>query len=174
MATNIMKSYENHGIVESAKLKSTICGHLYSLRAPQNIDNGSVCAIGEYEKGDVWKAAVPKKLDKVTLVATSVVIYEDYTKKCQEEARFYNAKDDVMRCYELVETDEFAISAEAFAEGADPKKDAYVVVDGTGFKLTTVTDAPAKAEYGFIGQIFDIATNGHYRISVKQNKDLNA
>ena len=79
-----------------------------------------------------------------------------------------------MRCYELVDTDEFAISAEAFADGADPKKGNYVVVDGTGFKLTTQTEAPTKTEYGFIGQIFDIATNGHYRISVKQNKDLNA
>ena len=68
----------------------------------------------------------------------------------------------------------YAISAEAFAEGADPKKGAYVVVDGTGFKPTTMDSAPAKTEYGFIGQIFDIATNGHYRIFVKQNKDLNA
>lgn len=173
MATNIMKSYENHGIVELSKIKATQCGHIYSLRAPQDIDNGSMVAIGEYEKGDVWKAAVPKKTDKVALVTTSVVIYEDYTKKCQEEGRFYNAKGDVMRCHEIVDTDEYAISAEAFAEGADPKKGAYVVVDGTGFKPTTVTDAPSKTEYGFIGQIFDIATNGHYRISVKQNKDLN-
>ena len=170
MSTKII-SYENRGIVETSKIKATQCGHLYSLRAPQDIDNGSVVAIGEYEKGDVWKAAVPKKLDKVTLVATSVVIYEDYTKKCQEEARFYNAKDDVMRCYELVETDEFAISAEAFAEGADPKKGAYVCVKADSFKLTTKESDPS-ATNGFVGQIIQVNPNGTFDVFVKKNEAL--
>lgn len=168
MATKLL-NYEMHGVCETSNITSTVCGHLYSLQALEDTDNGSVCALGDYVKGEVWKAAVPAKTDKVILIATSIVIYEDYTKKCQEEARFYNAKGDIMRGYELKDTDKFALSAEAFADDADPAVGKYVVVDGTGYKLTTVEVEPKASEYGFIGFIYDTATNGNYRVIVKKN-----
>lgn len=166
MATRLL-NYEMHGVCETSDITSVQVGHLYSLEAPEEIDNGSVCALGDYVKGEVWKANIPQTTDKVILINTSVLIYEEYTKKCQEEARFFNAKGDIMRGYELKDTDKFALSVEAFADSADPAIGKYVVVDGTGFKLTTVDAEPS--DYGFVGYIYDIATNGNYRIIVKKN-----
>ena len=169
MATRLL-SYEMHGVCETSDITSVQVGHLYSLQAQVETDNGSVCALGDYVKGEVWKAAVPAKTDKVILINTSIVIYEDYTKKCQEEARFFNATGDIMRGYELKDTDKFALSLEAFADEADPAVGKYVVVDGTGYKLTTVDSEPKASEYGFIGYIYDVATNGNFRIIVKRNE----
>lgn len=166
MATRLI-NYEMHGVCETSDVTSVQVGHLYSLQAPSEIDNGSVCALGDYVKGEVWKAAIPKKTDKVILINTSVVIYEEYTKKCQEEARFFNAQGDIMRGYELKDTDKFALSAEAFADSADPAVGKFVLVDGVGFKLTTADEAPTDT--AFYGEIYDIATNGNYRIIVRKN-----
>lgn len=171
MATRLL-NYEMHGVCETSDITSVQVGHLYSLRADAEIDNGSFCALGDYEKGEVWKAKVPAKTDKVILINTSIVIYEDYTKKCQEEARFFNAKGDVMRGFELKDTDKFALSAECFSEDADPAKGKYVAMDGTGYKIMTYDVEPTDT--GFVGFIYDIATNGNYRIIVKKNMQMTA
>lgn len=171
MATKIL-NYEMHGVCETSDLTSVQVGHLYSLKAPQAMDNGSVVALGDYVKGDVWDAKIPAKEDKLILINTSVLIYEEYTKKCQEEARFYNEKDDIMRGFEMKDTDKFAISAEAFHDDAVPAVGKYVAVNGTSEKLMVYDDAPTDT--GFVGYIYDTATNGNFRIIVKKNVQLGA
>jgi len=166
MATRFL-NYEMHGVCETSDVTSVQVGHLYSLLAEEEIDNGSVCALGDYVKGEVWKAKVPATTDKIILINTSVLIYEEYTEKCQEEARFFNAVGDVMRGYEIKDTDKFALSAEAFADNADPAVGKYVAVDGVGYKLMTYDAEPT--DNAFVGYIYDIATNGNYRIIVRKN-----
>lgn len=163
-------SYENvHGVCESTLIKATECGHNYNLiNEDTDIDNGSVCKLGAYVRQDLWKAEVPAVGDKVILIYTAPKIYEEYTKRMQEEQFFYNGAGEAMRGYELVDTDRFALSAEAFAEGSTLEVGEYVGVDGTGFKLKTLgKDAPS--DRGFYGHIYDIAGNGNYKIIVDRN-----
>ena len=39
---------KRHIIAESSKLKATIAGHIYSVQADAQIDNGRLVALGEY------------------------------------------------------------------------------------------------------------------------------
>lgn len=162
-------SYENvHGVCESTLIRATECGHNYNLVAAVDIDNGSVCKLGAYQKQDLWTADIPAVEDKVILIYTAPKIYEEYTKRMQEEQFFYNGAGEAMRGFELVDTDRFTLSTEAFAEGATLEVGQYVGVTGTDYKLTTLgTDEPT--DRGFYGLIYDIAGNGNYRIIVKRN-----
>ena len=92
----------------------------------------------------------------------------------QEESNFYNAKGEAMRAYEIQDTDRFTLSAEAFNEDAAPAVGKYVVVDGTGYKLTTVDSKPNMTQYGFVGNIYEIANNGNYRVWVDKNAQVYA
>ena len=48
------------------------------------------------------------------LVLSVPLIYEEYTARMQEEANFFNAKDDLLRVYQLYVGDVFTLSAEGF------------------------------------------------------------
>ena len=91
----------------------------------------------------------------------------------QEESNFYNGKGEVMRAYEIQDTDRFTLSTEAFASDAELAVGKYVFVDGTGFKLTT-GEKPSMTEYGFVGHIYEVAANGNYRIWVDKNAQVYA
>ena len=162
------------GVAESTLLKATKVGHHYNLVADVDVDNGSVAVIGDRVKSDLFKAEVPAKGDKITLIITPVKIYEEYTTKMQEESNFYNAKGEAMRAYEIQDTDRFTLSAEAFHEDAAPAVGKYVVVDGAGYKLTTVDSKPDMTQYGFVGHIYEIANNGNYRVWVDKNAQVYA
>lgn len=173
-------SYTAHGVGESTLIRSTKVGHHYNLVADVDIDNGSVCKLGDYavdadnnRVADLWKADIPAVGDKIVFILTAPKIYADYTPLMQEEKNFYNGAGDAMRGYEIVDTDRFTLSAEAFSKDAAPAVGEYVVVDGTGYKLTTAgTTMPSGKTYGFIGYIYAIANNGNYRIIVKKNEQI--
>ena len=168
--------YENnvHGVAESTMLKATKVGHLYNLEADVDIDNGSVAKIGEYKRPDVWEAKVPAKEDKVVLILTAPKIYEEYEKKMQEEQYFYNAAGEIMRAYEIQDTDRFSVSEEALSADAVAQVGKYVVVDTKGYKLTTVDTNPnaSSVAYGFVGKIIDVNKNGTYLINVLRNREI--
>ena len=159
-------------VAESTLLKATRCGHHYNLVADVDVENGSLCKIGQFVKEDVFQADIPAIGDKCVLILTAPKIYETYTTRMQEESNFYNAAGEVMRAYEIQDTDRFTLSAEAFDESAAPAVGQYVAVTGTGYKLTTVGDADPGATYGFVGKIYDIAANGNYRVWVVRNVQL--
>lgn len=162
-----------HGVAESTMLKATKVGHHYNLEASVDVDNGSVAKIGKYKRNDVWTADIPKVKDKIVLILTAPKIYEEYTTKMQEESNFYNGKGEVMRAYEIQDTDRFTLSTEAFADDAELAVGKYVFVDGTGYKLTT-GEKPSMTEYGFVGHIYEVAANGNYRIWVDKNAQVYA
>ena len=161
------------GVAESTLLKATKVGHHYNLVADVDVDNGSVAVIGERVKSDLFKAKVPAKGDKIVLILTAPKIYEEYTTKMQEESNFYNGKGEVMRAYEIQDTDRFTLSTEAFNSEAVLEVGKYVFVDGTGYKLTT-GEKPDMTQYGFVGHIYEIANNGNYRIWVDKNAQVYA
>lgn len=175
MASNF-SNYQpvKHGVAESTLLKATKVGHHYNVVADVDVDNGSVCRLGAYQKADLFKAEVPAVGNKIVLILTPVKIYEEYTTRMQEESNFYNAAQEAARAYEIQDTDRFTLSAECFSEDAVPEVGKYVVVDGTGYKLTTVDDEPDMTTYGFVGHIYAIANNGNFRIFVDKNAEVYA
>ena len=162
-------SYAKRGVVETSTLLATHGGmHIMNVVADVDVDNGSVCKLGEYVEFDYFKAEVPAVEDAVLLIATEPKIYSEYTKKMQEESNFYNGAGEIMQADDMYRLDRFAISAEAFDEAAAPAVGQYVGVSGTGYKLTTLGES-APAGRGFVGYIYEIANNGNYRILVKRN-----
>ena len=173
MASNFI-TYTKHGVAESTLLKATQVGHHYNLvNESKDIDNGSVCKIGDRLRSDVFKADIPTKGDKIVLILTAPKIYQEYETRMQEESNFYNGKGEVMRAYEIQDTDRFTLSTEAFADDAELAVGKYVFVDGTGYKLTT-GEKPNMTEYGFVGHIYEVAANGNYRIWVDKNTQVYA
>ena len=162
-------TYTAHGVVETSSLACTHGGaHIMNVVADVDVDNGSVCKLGDFVESDYYNAEIPAVEDAILLIATEPKIYSEYTKKMQEESNFYNGAGEIMQADDIVRFDRFALSAEAFDETAAPEVGQYVGVTGTGYKLTTLgTDEPTGR--GFVGYINEIATNGHYRILVKRN-----
>lgn len=170
MATKI-ELYATHGSAESSSLLGTEGGaHIYNLRAHEDLDNGCVVAMGTYSGTDidVWNAMTPEaETDHVFLVLQTEEIYEDYTQSYLDVARFFNAKGDVVRCYDLMPLDRFAISELSLGTGAENVAlGKYLVVEAGQTKLK-VADAPV--EDAFSAYVYDIATNGKYRAIVISN-----
>jgi hypothetical protein len=176
MASNF-SNYDppKHGVGESTLMKATQVGHHYNLEADVDIDNGSVAAIGDYIRDDVFEAKIPAIGDKIVLILSEPEIYEEYKTSMQEESNFYNAAGETMRGYETQDTDRFSLSTEAFDDDAAPAVGEYVGVTGTGYKLTTLgTEKPSTTSRGFLGHIYAVAANGNYRIWVDKNAQVEA
>ena len=162
-------TYTKHGVVEISSMACTHGGaHIYNGVAEVDVDNGGVAKLGEYVEFDYFKAEIPAVEDAVLLVATEPKIYSEYTKKMQEESNFYNGKGELMQLDDMIRFDRFALSEKAFDDDADPAVGQYVGVTGTGYKLTTLGEEE-PTDRGFVGYIYDVATNGNYRILVKRN-----
>lgn len=177
--------YDNtkrHIIAESSKLKATIAGHIFSVEADANIDNGRLVALGDYAGDEYYEMKTPTAKDAVVLLLQVPLIYQEYTRLDQAEYNFTNAKGDIVRAYELVKGDIFTVTAGdgtdkfATAYGAfdkAPEVGKYVTVDATatrGMKIATAK--PDATANGFIGKIVAKATNGSFRVEVIQNAQL--
>ena len=164
-----------HGVAESTMLKATNCGHFYNVVSTVDLDNGSVCVLDveNYKEDDCFEAAVAKTTDRIVLLLNPVKIYEDQYTEMQSEGYFFNAAGELIRAYEVVDTDRFSLSAEAFKEDAEPAVGKYVVVDGTGYKLNVVASNPG-ATHGFVGKIISQNANGTYQIFVIKNRAVEA
>lgn len=164
---------KKHGVAESTLMLATMSGgHFYNGISDEDIDNGSVVVIDieNYQEQDLIKVEAPTTTKKVCLVLTAPKIYEEYTKKQQEECYFFNGAGEAMRVYEIYDTDRFTLSKEAFDEDAVPEVGKYAVVKDGSFKLTTSDDEPTGV--AFVGKIYAVANNGNYRIFVKRNRDV--
>lgn len=164
-----------HGIAESTLLGATMAHmHFYNMVSDVDLDNGSVSVLDveNYKEDDVFMTAVPAKEDKIVLLLNPVKIYEDTYTEQQNEEYFFNAAGELIRAYEIYETDRFSLSVEAFKEDAQVAVGKYVVVDGTGYKLDVVGSKPSG--YGFVGKIIEQNANGTYQIFVIRNKAVEA
>lgn len=148
MATNFM-NFVKHAVAGSSKLKATTAGHIFNILIDEDMDNGTLVALGDYVKPEVYKpkASTGFKgviLDKANngnfyvqvmdpgdalLLLQVPLIYEEYTTRMQHESNFYNASGDIVRAYELYTGDIFELSAEGFI--GTPEKGKEVTVDTT-------------------------------------------
>lgn len=139
MASTILSAMlgaKTHAVAGSTRLKATTAGHIYNIEAAADIDNGCIVGKGEFLRPEVYaeaaasatfagkivgQAANGNWYVEVTaceagdcLVLTVPLIYESYVTENQDEANFYNAKGDILRCYELYVGDVFELSAAGF------------------------------------------------------------
>ena len=135
MATSFINFSTKHAVAESTKLKATIVGNIWNIKATNDIDNGCIVKRGDYVAPEYYAEAVAteftgKIIEKAAngnfrvevtavgelegLVLSVPLIYEEYTTRMQEESNFYNAKGDLLRVYQLYVGDVFTLSAEGF------------------------------------------------------------
>ena len=160
--------YEERGVVESSALLATHGGeHQFNMVAPTvDIDNGSIVALGKFVGGDVWEAKVPAVGDDVFLIVSEAKSDEIQGHPLTKEDRFfYNGKGEVMLGMHLGKYDKFAISPNMIGGKAEVGK--FVTADGKSMKMTAVATVPADNAYA--GEIYDVATNGNYRVLVRKN-----
>ena len=135
MATSFIDFSKKHAVAESTKLKATIVGNIWNIKATNDIDNGCIVKRGDYVAPEYYAEAAAteftgKIIEKAAngnfrvevtavgelegLVLSVPLIYEEYTTRMQEESNFYNAKGDLLRVYQLYVGDVFTLSAEGF------------------------------------------------------------
>lgn len=135
MATSFMDFSKKYAVAESTNLKATIVGNIWNIKAAADIENGCIVKRGDYVAPEYYTEAAAtefagKIIEKASngnyrvlvtavgelegLVLSVPLIYEDWTSRMQEESNFFNAKDDLMRVYQLYVGDVFTVSAEAF------------------------------------------------------------
>ena len=151
-----------HVVAESSLLKSTISGHIYSLEAIADTDNGSIVSRGEWIEPQVFKAKNYTAGEQPLFVLTPPLGYNSDRRTYQDEKYFYNATGERMRAYELCEGDIFTVSADAFT--GSPEVGKYV--DST----YTVAEATTNI-HGFVGEIIEEVTytnSTSYRILVRE------
>lgn len=152
MAQNFLNESAVHAVAGSSKIKATVCGHIYNIKAAADIDNGCIVGKGDWQGMEVYAEAAAgafsgKIIEKAAngnwyvevisatnayLVLTVPMTYIETPQQFAHEKYFYNAKDDIMRCYELVPGDIFELSAEGF--------------DGTPVKGKNVSVASKKVK----------------------------
>lgn len=167
MATGFTKYWaksEKHGVAEVSDMLATTAGHIENVRVAEDIDNGSFVSLDTFEAGDVWKAKKPATAEAIYLIASSEDIHEDFSPKARAVENFYNEKGDVARAYQLFARDKFALSKEAFADGASPAVGKYLDFS-KGYKAAIAAEAPAA---GPVAKIYDVAPTGVFRVVVEK------
>lgn len=153
-----------YGYVESSDIKATVAGHMYSgVYADDILENGMLVKLGDItDANEIHAIALAEDGDKVVLVSNEALIYDQSTRKGQEEWFYKIEKGEVTRLYEIVEHDRFSVldymidpAGTAVAVGN------YVVLDeDTGMYKEIAkgtAEAPADlSDYGFVGKIFAI------------------
>lgn len=149
-----------HVVCESSLLKATGCGHIYSLKCHDDLDNGSIVSVGEWVEAQVFNSKEYVAGSRPILVLTTPIGYNSDRKEYQDECYFYNAKGEIARGYELNEGDIFTVSKEAFSGAPEVGK----------FVDASYAVADAAGESGFVGEIVEkvVYTNSEsYRVLVR-------
>ena len=156
LLTNWSSNVEKHAVVTATQLLATEGGkHIFNVLPTEDIDNGAIVALGDWEDDDYyaisdsaptfsgtilqeesnggWLVVVDEVDDDTVLVYQSELIYENYTTGLQEPYMFYNAADEVTRAYGLAKYDKFAVTEEGF--DGTPEAGATVTVDSSTHKL---------------------------------------
>ena len=154
-----------HVVAESSLLKSTISGHIYSLEAIADTDNGSIVSKGDWVESQVFKAKNYTAGEQPLFVLTTPLGYNSGRRTYQDEKYFYNAQGERMRAYELCEGDIFTVSANAIT----PLAAAPVVGNYVSVSNGLYVEAKTAGEAGFVGQIVEkvnYTSSVSYRILV--------
>lgn len=149
--------FVKHTVAESTGLRATQSGPIQSVKMKANCDNGAIIGLGKYLAPEYYEETTPSatfageiiekapnggfrvrvtQCEDGDLLALSVpLIYEEGVTKMQHESNFFNAKDDLVRSYQLFKNDVFTLSAEGFI--GTPEIGKAVAVEGKKLKVAT-------------------------------------
>lgn len=147
-----------HAVVEIADLQATHCGHMFNLLDNVNdYDNGCLLAKGEIDPVDyeVYAAKIPTTTDEVMLVASVPTIPDARTAAERAECYFYNKAGVIMRAYQLVKHDRYAVSSMLF--DAEPTVGQFAVVGENG----TYKVVDSANDEAFVAKVERIVTKGY-------------
>lgn len=122
-------------------------GHIYSVEAPEALQNGFVAAVkglkdGEREVYEIEKAGTTKS---VVLIANPAINYDESRLGANSEQNYSIATGEVVSAYDLRKGDIFSVTKEGLTLiGADAVKGNFVVGDGTSFKLKEVASVTTE------------------------------
>lgn len=155
MAVGFLDFSKKHTVAESTDILGTHYGaHIYNIRMKEDHDNGIIVGKGKYLEDDVFEeddakdfegvileqaanggfvVEVIKAADGDALVLQVPKTYYEFS-QAKAESQFYNAKDDVVRAYQLQYADRFTLSAEGFT----------TTPDATSIGKTVTVDAATK------------------------------
>ena len=149
-----------HAVCESSLLKATGCGHIFSLKCHENLDNGSIVSVGDWVEAQVFNSKAYAEGEHPVLILTTPIGYNSDRRSYQDECYFYNAKNEIARGYELYEGDIFTVSEDMFS--GDPAVGKFI--------NATYTVADVAGSSGFVGEIVEKVnyTNSvSYRVCVR-------
>lgn len=173
--TLVAQEANKHGVFESSRMKATDIGHIYDALVRDGsdaaiaVDNGVAIAIGEFTGNGLQEvyATIAKKTDKIAVTGTPALVKDAFTSAQADAYNFFNKKGALVKAYEVVEGDIFAVADYQFTAGT-VKAGATVVVDESGaWKI--VADASG---YTFVGKVHSIAAGDNatmVRIQCVQN-----
>ena len=162
-----------HCVFESSNLKATIVGNIYDGVCEEDVDNGMPLVLKNYTGEGLQLREVAKAgaKDQVVIAGTVPVIKDAMTTLQANFNNFYNKAGEVIRCYEVVKDDIFAISKKFITGEVAVGKYVCVEADVT----YNIYDSDPTATNGFVGLVHSIATGTFYdmvRILVVQNTTI--
>lgn len=154
MATSFL-NFVKHAVCGTTKLAATRYGrHIFNIKIDRDLDNGSIVAMGDLVSGtlDTYAAKASTGFAGVVdgmatngnyyvrvttpgdaiLLHNPELIYEEWTTECTHPSNFFNAKNDIVRGYQLEVGDVFELSVDGFVTA--PTVGATVTADST-YKL---------------------------------------
>lgn len=161
---------KNYTVVETSKIAAVRGGgHLYSLIADVDVENGHIGYVGDLA-ADVEGLEIHEFLaptadligkDRVVLIANPEWDYDETLRENQALYNYINKADRPFRAYDLIAHDWFGVSKEGINYGTNdaPEIGKYVIVEAGKTTLKMVEKADTNGQ-GFVGVIRGSAKRG--------------
>lgn len=147
-----------NAVVRLDKVKSIYGGHIFSVKAPEELQNGFVGHLGnllpeEREVYGLQKPATATIAEKgIVLIAHSPINYDESKMSSASEQNYKIEEGEVVRAYEIHEKDIFSVTKEGVdLIGAEPVAGNFIVAQNGSFKLKEV--ATLTGTEAFVGKI---------------------
>jgi hypothetical protein len=149
-------------VIRLDRVKSVYAGHVYSVQASVDVNNGSIGVVGTLVSNQRETRTLVQPVtgtiasDKVVLVASPEVVYDQATWASADITNFTNLANKPMRAYEINKDDEFSVTKDAITLiGSDPVVGNFVVAQNASYKMKEVASTSTE---NFVGRIEAIET----------------
>ena len=161
---------KNYTVVETSKIAAVRGGgHIYSLIADVDVQNGSIGFVGdlsdEVEGLETHEFIAPSEAmlgtERMVLVANPEWDYDESSRVNQALYNYINVAGRPFRAYDLMAHDVFGVSVTGFNLGGKtaPEVGDYVVAEA-GKTTLKIVDAAGVAGQGFYGKVIGSAKRG--------------
>lgn len=147
-----------NAVVRLDKIKSVYGGHIFNVKATEDMQNGQVGHLGDLLEGEreVYEIAKPTvdsiKEKGLVLIAHSPINYDESKLSSASEQNYAIESGEVVRAYELHEKDIFSVTKEGIdLIGDAPVAGNYVVAQAGSHKLKEV--AAIVGDEAFVGKV---------------------